>query len=91
MLVLGRQNHQGVVLKRMLSHAHGTVAIVANGQLGDTLGLHVEGRRRPAARTIELKRKRRGARQIGDDTLANTCYADGLTRVVEQLLCRNNG
>ena len=67
----------------MLSHAHGAVAIVANGQLGDTLGLHVEGRRRPAARTIELKRKRRGARQIGDDTLANTRHTDGLARVVE--------
>ena len=32
-LVLGSQDHQGVVLKGMLSHAHGTVAIVANGIL----------------------------------------------------------
>ena len=59
--MLGTQDHQGVVLKGMLGYAHGTVAVVAHGQLGDTFVLHVERRRRPAASAIELKCKRRGA------------------------------
>ena len=57
-LVLGSQDHQGVVLKGVVSHAHGAVAVVAHGQFGDALVRHVENRRRPAMRAVELKRWR---------------------------------
>ena len=79
------------MLKGMLSHAHGAVTVVADGQLGDALVLHVEDRRRPTARAIELKLERRGTRQVRDDTIANAPHTNGLARIIEKLLRGDHG